>query len=149
MLWKVDPLEMEFLEADPRLQALMLYADWWSGRQFGHELLVTDVGRSQSEYDRIYAAKIAEGLFFIGENGVKHYAGPRPHLADPLHGIRTRAGDFGVQHGGLTGAGRLLMANARRLEEHLSAQFRRSDRKPTALLHNVGSGQHLHVQVEA
>lgn len=139
MRFKTAVVRQEFHEAHPKAIALALYADWWAERYLNHDLMLTDVGRSQAEYDEIYAAKIREGLYFVGEDGKKHYAGPRPHLADPLHGILTHAVDFRT-------IGEMSEPDVHRLRDHLNSMFPRSDKKPTALYHDVGAGAHLHVQ---
>lgn len=141
MRFKTRAVDDEFRVAHPKVIALALYADWWAMRNLQKDLVITDVGRSQEEYDSIYAKKILEGLFFVGDDGEKHYAGPRPHLADPLHGILTHAVD-------IRQPGELTMPQAVRLKDHLNAEFRRKDGKPTALIHDVGFGVHFHLQAE-
>lgn len=141
MRFKAPEIELEFDAAHPLAQAIALYADRWVLREFIHDLMVTDVGRSQEEYDRIYAQKILEGLYFVGRDGTKHYAGPRPHIADPLHGVPSHAVDFRV-------VGEIDHAQAERIVEHLNAAFSRTDGKPTAIHHDVGAGPHIHVQAK-
>lgn len=139
--FKTKAVDDEFRRAHPRVIALACYADWWAMRNLGKDLVVTDVGRDQAEYDRIYSAKIAEGIFYVGEDGVRHYSGPRPHLEDPLHGVPSHAVD-------LRQPGELTMPQAHRLRDHLNAYWPRRDGKDTAMLHNVGFGMHFHLQGE-
>lgn len=138
MRFKQPGLQIEFTSLHPKAVALALYADWWAQRYFGKDLLVTDVSRTQGEYDTIYASKIAEGQYFVGDDGAKHYSGPRPHLADPLHGIPCHAIDFRT-------IGEMNPLEVRQITDHLNSAFPRSDKKPTALYHD-GTAQHLHVQ---
>lgn len=141
MRFKTPELTNEFHQAHPKAIAIAVYADWWALRYLGHDLMVTDVGRSQGEYDAIYASKIAQGLYYMGEDGKKHYAGPRPHLADPLHGVPSHAVDFRT-------IGEMNDLKVAQLRDHLNSAFPRRDLKPTAIYHDVGAGKHLHIQAE-
>ena len=140
MRFKHLDIQDELIAAHPRLVALALYADWWASRNLSKDLLVTDVSRSQAEYDTIYADKIAEGTFFVGTDGIKHYSGPRPHLADPLRGVPGHAIDFRT-------IGEMGSVEIGRIADHLNATWPRADKKPTALYHDV-TAAHLHVQAE-
>ena len=139
MRFKAKSVDDEYRRAHPRVIALAQYADWWAMRNLQKDLMLTDVGRTQEEYDLIYDAKIAEGQYFVGQDGAKHYAGPRPHLEDPLHGVPSHAVD-------IRQPGELTTQQAERLRDHLNAYFPRRDGKPTALIHDVGAGVHLHLQ---
>ena len=110
-------------------------------RHLGKDLFVTDVGRTQAEYDLIYAAKVAEGQYFTASDGEKHYSGPRPHLEDPLSGLPSHAVD-------IRQPGELEMPEAERLRDHLNGYWPRKDGKPTMLIHDVGWGVHCHLQGE-
>jgi hypothetical protein len=122
MRWKNSGLIDEFARAHPRLQALALYADRYCIRLLDHDLFVTDVERTQEEYDLIYHAT--------------PYVGPKPHLAP-----RSRAIDFRT-------VGELSEAEVGDLVDHLNSYWVRSDGKPTAIYHDV-AGPHVHLQVEA
>lgn len=141
MRYKESHLEVELWQADGRAIAMALYLDQYSRRFLGKDLLVTDVGRTQEEYDAIYAAEIHKGHCFVDDHGVKHYAGPKPHLANPERGIKSRAVDFRTR-------GELNELEIHRLADHMNAVWVRRDKKPTALYHDVGSGSHLHIQAE-
>jgi hypothetical protein len=65
-----------------------------------------------------------------------NYTGPRPHL-----GPQSRAVDFRTIQ-------ELTDAEVKELVDHANAFWVRHDAKPTALWHDVGDGQHLHVQTE-
>lgn len=142
MRYKSHDVELEFERAHPHVIALAWYFDWWCMRTFKLDTFVTDVGRSQAEYDMIYDAKIAEGMFFIGQDGEKHYSGPRPHLEDVLHGILCHAVDYRVSNGELT------LGQMQRGRDHMNANWQRRDGKPTMLIHDVGRGLHCHLQAE-
>jgi len=143
MRFKTKAVEYEFqAQLESVAAAIALYADWYAAQKFDKDLMVTDVSRDQAEYDRIYAQKILEGVYFIGDEGTKHYSGPRPHLADPHAGTVSRAVDFRT-------IGELTHGKILELKSHLNAEFRRRDGKQTAIYHDVGAGAHLHVQAEA
>jgi hypothetical protein len=150
VIFKSSEVEREFHEdTEAKIVAICLYGDWWARWNFGHELLVTDVSRDQAEYDRIYADVMSEvGSYFVGADGVRHYAGPRPHLRDRARKLKVRATDFGVQHGPLKDRERMTREEAIRLTDHLNAHWPRRDGKKTAMFHDVGSGPHVHVQAE-
>lgn len=149
MLYKSKQVEDELWRSEPGLIALAFYADTWALREFGHQLLVTDVSRLQAEYDAIYPSAIARGTYWMDAGGVKHYAGPMPHLEDPVRKLRCRAIDWGMRWGPhIAVVERLDDVEARRLAEHLCASFPRRDGKPTAMVHDVGSGPHVHGQWE-
>lgn len=149
MIFKTPKVQEEFeLDTEPKIVAIALYADWWALREFGHELLVTDVSRNQSEYDRTYPEALVKGPFWVDSLGQKHYAGPMPHLADRIRKLKVRATDFGVIHGELRSMERLSALEAPRLVDHLNALWPRRDGKKTAIYHDVGSGPHVHVQAE-
>lgn len=141
MRFKTGELEVELWQADARVIAMALYIDKYARRYLGKDLMVTDVGRSQHEYDAIYAAEIAKGHCYVDDNGEKHYAGPRPHLANPTLGTKSRAVDFRT-------VGELNEHEINRLVDHANAVWVRRDRKPTAIYHDVGAGAHLHIQSE-
>lgn len=84
--------------------------------------MVTDVERTQKEYDEIYKQP--------------NYLGPRPHLAP-----QSRAVDFRT-------TGELTDAQVKQMVDHINGYWPRSDGKPTAIFHDV-TGPHLHVQTEA
>lgn len=159
MLYKSEVVKKEFWsDVEPSAMAIVLYADAWCIAKFGHGLTITDASRSQSEYDRVpeYAEAIARGVLANGRKsywtdaaGARHYAGPMPHLADYARGLRCRAVDAGLRHGPFAAdPERLSVEEARALVDHLNASFHRIDGKPTAILHDVGSGPHVHIQAE-
>lgn len=87
---------------------------------FGKDLMVTDVERTQEEYNDIYHAT--------------PYLGPRPHLKP-----QSRAVDFRT-------TGELTAEQIKHIVDHVNGYWPRSDNKPTALYHDV-AGAHLHVQI--
>ena len=121
MRWKNSGLPDEFQRAHPRLQALAMYMDNYAIRTLGKDLFVTDVERTQAEYDQIY--------------GKSPYTGPKPHLAP-----QSRAIDFRTM-------GELSDAQAKQIVDHINSFWVRSDGRLTAIHHDVGNGQHIHVQV--
>jgi len=121
MRFKYPSLLLEIERAHPRLQALALYLDDYAKRSFGKDLLVTDVERTQAEYNQIY--------------GKTPYMGPMPHLAP-----QSRAIDFRT-------VGELTDAQIKQLVDHVNSFWVRSDGRLTAIHHDVGNGQHLHCQV--
>lgn len=139
MQFKSEGLIDEFNRAEPAAIAMALYFDWYSVRFMGGlQAVVTDVDRSQAEYDAIYATDIAKGKFWLDKAGVKHYNGPMPHLYDGLRNMRSRAVDF-----------RSSIYTVPEIEQavaHFNANFRRPDMKPSMLYHDVGDGAHIHVQ---
>lgn len=141
--FKVAELKEEFERAHPKVIALTFYADYFMTRVYHfRSVIVTDVDRTQAEYDAIYQKEIAAGQFVVGDDGKKHYSGPRPHLVDLVKNIRSRAVDLRssiYSHDQING-----------LLDHLNANWKRKDGKPTALYHRVGDhGDHIHLQVEA
>lgn len=148
MRFKTPGVEGEFLMAEPKIISVLLYCDWYALRNFGHEVLVTDISRSQEEYDRIYAEAIDRGISWADGKGIKHYAGPMPHLEDARRGLKCRAGDLGMMRPGLDGAFRLSEVAAKELRDNVNAHWPRRDGKRTAIVHDVGSGAHVHLQAE-
>jgi len=145
---KTPDLWVEFKRAHPKIIAMLFYADWYAREQFGHEILLTDVDRTQEGYDQTYAKDVAGGFCptFKDRDGKLHYGGFRPHLYDPINGVRSHAGDVGVVHGTLNQVERLTDKEARQLAAHINEFWPRSDGKPSALYHDTGSGMHLHLQ---
>lgn len=138
MQFKEKNLSLEFYRAEPAVIALALYFDWYSLNFFGREAVVTDVDRTQEDYDRIYANEILKGNFWVDAAGKKHYAGPTPHLFDGERHLKSRAVDF-----------RSTIYTALeigRVRDHFNATWQRPDGKPTLLYHNVGQGAHIHLQ---
>lgn len=121
MRFKYPSILLEIERAHPRLQALALYVDDYAKRTFGHDLMLTDVERTQEEYDSIYHQT--------------PYLGPRPHLAPQSH-----AADFRT-------TGELTDAQAKQLVEHVNSFWPRRDGKPSAIFHDV-AGPHVHFQSE-
>jgi len=134
MRFKTIDLLQEFERAHPRIQGMALYLDSYVRRTLNHDLMVTDVERSQAEYDAIYltAEQIAKGL---------HYEGPKPHWADLERGIRSRAVDFRTVE-------ELSFIEVKSLANHVNENWPRHDGRPSAIYHDVGAGAHLHIQVE-
>lgn len=122
MRWKEDGLKAEFDRAHPHIIGIAFYADHLCFKLFNKDLVVTDVERTQAEYDDIYHAT--------------PYLGPRPHLGPP-----SRAIDFRT-------LGELSDTEVQVLVDNLNAYWVRADGKPTAM-HHGGTAQHLHVQSEA
>jgi len=119
--FKFSGLPDEFHRAHPRAQALALYMDGYALRVFGKDLFVTDVERTQEEYDAVYHTP--------------NYSGPRPHLPP------SRAVDFRTM-------GELTDSQIKALVDHVNSFWVRSDGRLTALHHTVASGApHIHVQV--
>lgn len=123
MRFKSSGLPDEFTRSHPRLQALALYLDGYALKTLGKDLFVTDVERTQAEYNLIYSQT--------------PYLGPRPHLGPP-----SRAIDFRT-------VGELDTDQIKKLVDHVNAFWVRRDGKLTAMHHDVGNGQHLHIQSEA
>lgn len=122
MRWKNSGLPDEFSRAHPRLQALAMYMDHYAIKTLGKDLFVTDVERTQEEYDLLY--------------GQTPYRGPMPHLGPP-----SRAIDFRT-------VGELTDAQVKGLTDHVNSFWVRSDGRLTAMHHAVGdSPAHLHCQV--
>lgn len=148
MKFKSDAVRVELSEAEPKVVAIALYADWWSMIEFGHQLIVTDVSRSQAEYDAIYAEAVLRGNYWTDGGGIRHYAGPMPHLSDPVRKLKCRAVDLGVRHSGFMEEERLLRSEAILLADRVNAYWPRRDGKRTAMYHDVGQGPHVHLQAE-
>ncbi len=121
MRFKYPGLLLEIERAHPRIQALALYLDDYAKRNFGKDLMLTDVERTQEEYDSIYH--------------VISYSGPRPHI-----GPQSRAVDFMT-------VGELTDAQVKQTVDHVNGFWIRRDGKLTAMHHDVGDGIHLHIQV--
>src|SRR5712664_599832 len=102
-------LEAEFIQAHPHVQALALYLDWWFVRSFGHDGMVTDVSRTQEEYNRIY--------------GGHPYTGPMPHLAPMSHAVDWRSSEF-------------TLDEIQKSCDHMNAMWPRSDGKSTLMAHS-------------
>ena len=127
MRFKDSWLPNEFKRAHPHVKAIALYLDQHCVETFAKDLMVTDVERSQAEYDVVYKTLA--------------YSGPKPHLADEAKGIVSHAVDFRTM-------GELTDAQVQALVAHMNAGWPRADGKTTALFHNVGQGSHLHLQAE-
>ena len=123
MRFKSDALVAEFKRAHPHAQALALYLDKWFITNCNHDGLVTDVERTQEEYDSIY--------------GERPYQGPKPHLGPPSHAVDWRSVEFTADQ--IAGAC-----------EHMNHWWPRKDGKPTLMCHAVGTGgaMHFHLQAE-
>lgn len=121
MRWKRAELISEFARAHPHVQALALYLDKWFLRRTGHDGMVTDVSRTQEEYDELY--------------GAHPYMGPMPHLVPMSHAVDWRAAEF-------------LPEQIEEAVGHMNEWWPRKDGKPTLMCHAVGNGPlHLHLQV--
>ena len=127
MRFKDSWLPGEFKRAHPHVKALAFYLDQHCIDTFAKDLMVTDVERSQGEYDVLYK--------------IPNYPGPKPHLADQAKGIVSHAVDFRTM-------GELTDAQVQGLVAHVNQNWPRADGKTTALFHNVGAGAHLHLQAE-
>jgi len=122
MRFKEPAVLAEFWRAHPKVIALALYLDHWFKNNAGHDGMVTDVERTQEEYDRIYKAS--------------PYLGPRPHLAPQSRAVDWRSIEFKEDE--------ILLA-----VEHMNHYWPRFDKKPTLLYHKVGDGaMHLHLGAE-
>jgi hypothetical protein len=122
MRFKTPELEEEFKRAHPKVIALARYLDWWFMQNVGHDGMLTDVERTQEEYDKIYNAS--------------PYLGPRPHLAPQSRAVDWRSIEFTEDD--------ILKAC-----EHMNHWWPRRDNKPTLMYHSVGGGaKHFHLQAE-
>lgn len=122
MRFKNPGLVAEMARSHPRIQALALYLDQYAKENFGRDLMVTDVERTQAEYDEVYKTP--------------NYAGPRPHLAP-----QSRAVDFRT-------VGELTDAQVDQVVMHVNSFWVRQDGKLTAMYHTVKAGApHLHCQI--
>jgi len=122
MKFKSPELTTEFSGAHPRVIALALYLDRWFVEHTGHDGMVTDVSRTQAEYDQIY--------------GGHPYTGPMPHLGPMSHAVDWRSRDFTMEQ--------IDAACA-----EMNKWWPRHDGKPTLMCHTVGGGAfHFHLQAE-
>lgn len=123
MRFKSPELEQEFRDAHPRVRALALYLDEWFRENVGHDGMLTDVSRTQEEYDQIY--------------GAHPYTGPMPHLGPHSRAVDWRSSEFSP-------------IEIQRACDHMNLWWPRADKKPTLMAHAVGSGaMHFHLQAEA
>lgn len=125
MRFKAPELVAELGRAHPQVVALALYLDRWFTENCGHDGMLTDVERTQAEYNQVY--------------GVTPYLGPRPHLV--AEGVRSHAVDWRSTE--------FTKEEIHGAQEHMNHWFPRKDGKETLMYHQVaGNVYHFHLQAE-
>lgn len=130
MRFKYFALTAELGGAHPKLRELVAWADAWATKSFGLDLLITDVARTLAEERNLYAGNPSTMPF-----------GGGPHCTS-----QPRAADIAVRQS----YGALTPEQAKRLAREINDNWiydpdRRGFR--CAIVHDVGSGNHLHLQV--
>ena len=123
MLFASDRVELEWHgELNVRLRTVLLYLDWFLKTQHHVDMVLTGLLRTREEQLALYPGKV----------------NPPTSVHEVGRGADVRTRDWPV---GL----------AKLVETHLNKVFRYSvnTHHETALWHDVGAGEHLHVQVSA
>lgn len=123
--FKTPRVEQEFkgVNIDPRLRIIIWALAGYTSLSFNKGILLTEIYRTQAEQDEIY----------------KDDAGYRNFKWDSVHqywrGADVRLTTF-------------TLNEAQSIADWLNNNFVYTGHHPTALNHDVGSGWHLHIQVD-
>ncbi|MCJ7507321.1 MAG: hypothetical protein MUO85_01150 [candidate division Zixibacteria bacterium] len=135
--FKQEKLEQEFNRIDPRLRAVVFGMEFLIEKEFGKEIMITSIERTQEEQNEIYKDQIEKG-YFVTVDGVKFYSCDKLKPTLSLHQLKpTRAIDLRSQ---LYTHEEIL-----KIKEYIDYWFP-YDNKSSLIFHNK-SGEHLHLQI--
>jgi hypothetical protein len=120
----------QFVLIDPRLRGLLFDIAFFAGRRYGHILTVTGLLRTRAEQDEIYRNHIDP------KKRAAYKRAPWPSVHQFGRGADVRI-DFPVMW-------------LKELMEYVNRRYPYDPARPellTALVHNAGSGEHIHLQV--
>lgn len=126
MKFSTPKLAEQFQRVHLKLRGLMQWVDAWLDDAYEEELIVTDLERTLAQARRIYAACID-----------KMPMGGGPHCTRPC-----RAADASLKQ--------LTIDQQNHLAHDINVEWEYDPHRPKmvcALIHDVGHGRHLHLQV--
>lgn len=135
--FKEEKLKQEFERIDPRLRAMVFEMEHLVGKEFGKEIMVTSIERTQEEQNQIYKDEIDKG-YFVLVDGVKFYSQDKLkptlslHQLNPAIAIDLRSQIY-------------IQEEIVKIKEYVDYWFAYNG-KPSLIFHNK-SGEHLHLQV--
>ena len=123
ILFKSHNLQLEFMNIDGRLQTIIYALAGFTVFKFGKAITLTELLRSQEMQDR-------------------YYSDSQQYLANPWKSVHQygRGADVSLSF--------YTDEEVKEIEQFLNNTFKYVGTVKTALIHNVGFGNHLHIQVD-
>lgn len=119
--------QFESKELDPDLKILLLYADLYTRKNFNKECVITEILRTRQEQVNLY------------KNKPKYIGKLEDEIPHSVHEYG-RGGDLRTSH--------LEYFQKIELLEALNSIPYGKGRFQTAIYHDIGTGEHIHVQVK-